>query len=1418
MLARRRSMPGLRAVALAVAVSVLVQDAALAAGPEIWRASAPSAAILPSSDGPGQGAPERWGHTTHRRRFKDSELIINIQDSHANLDAQSSIGRVLDEFGAAYNIELIGLEGSAGRMDTDLVAEFPDERVRGDVAEGLLKKTMISAAEYRNILQGGGAELFGVEDARLYRRNVRDYQKLLFIRADAQEQLSRVRRALEPRDQAELPVVVPVIHRMSVDHAEGRLKFADYWERMSREAASAGVKPSGYDAIASLAKALELERSIDFAAAAAERGTLIQALKGNLPVSERARFVKELVLFKTGKMRAAQMHRTLLERARKFLPDTPAPELTKYAAYLALYEKIDLAALFIQIRSFERELIAALLTGPGQRDAYARMEMLDLLERLFDGELTPDDYGRYLGLRSAVGLGALRARAGEGSGTDWALLARAERTARGFYGRVEARNRAMIGRLTARMREKGVRTAALVTGGFHAEGLSKLMERDRISHVVVLPHFDAGGPERPYAAVITSKGSYLDRSIRTAALAEVIALAVWSASVQGVSVPRAKAVLERNARKIVRRRLSERRSAYPASSKSVSSQAPDPGPGRAADRWIGTASVLAGIDADLAVQMVRTAEVNGDRIRVGGFEFKGSADVSTSGSGVRRRKASVRLTGRAQESPAALTDVAPMPAVSDRSDRTEERAADFAQAIRSAGDRMRQYSGKFTDAGRLNAEFDALVGMTLRKKGLDPDRMPRAARELADRVRASSVGHVIASRRASGTPPAAIAAARMAEPSRAERRTRQAREREEAKTGVSRERGTSSEHHWIWTDSGSRTLEIERFDPASDRAADRMGWIKAPLVWLGAFLRWMGLLDPEATPWKIGGAGSARGAMEGHAAVHFKVLRGPERELRGYVVLDVETDDGEVAGVQALGFVMPGASQLRPTLLESLVETDVRGMAWAAEDFLNGLVFKEAIRAGARLAGQQPVFRPAYIDYSASPAGTAARPSGSRMSAMPLTPARLRSVVALRGITDHSADDKEFNFMILSAQLQNYLAQTHQRALSEHASDWHDQVTARLQKLEARIKLNRRSKDPVKETLAGLDRMIDSTGLLLAQAEKSLKKKDRDVRAETLKRIRRIHRLLETRKDYVLKRVALEPVDLQEVLKKYGNKLIDRLPKQLEAPKRSDYRITVRKAPGTHYRDLWIDPMAVKRIMAEVVRNAFKYGAHRVVVRLDRSGDRVTVRFEDDGPGIPAELLEKGQLFRYGVTTGGTGLGLYEARELARSHGGDLTAVNLKSKGAALILTLNAAQPSAARMAALPEQAMLAFSMGEFFTPGFFITLAVMTGIAALVRAALTAKHPTAGKTRRSAASSPAASSVPRPSSKSRPILSIFVYGPLLALAAMAFETWYFSKHRTTPLKAEYELLSGQDPIPARPRGVTPAAGFDMIEADRAGR
>jgi signal transduction histidine kinase len=114
---------------------------------------------------------------------------------------------------------------------------------------------------------------------------------------------------------------------------------------------------------------------------------------------------------------------------------------------------------------------------------------------------------------------------------------------------------------------------------------------------------------------------------------------------------------------------------------------------------------------------------------------------------------------------------------------------------------------------------------------------------------------------------------------------------------------------------------------------------------------------------------------------------------------------------------------------------------------------------------------------------------------------------------------------------------------------------------------------------------------------------------------------------------------------------------------------------GTSTVPLLAKPNALKRCLSNLLHNAIKYGQRAHVTMAD-TGSHLQICIRDEGPGIPDDQLE--QVFEpfYRLEssrsrdTGGTGLGLCIARDIAEAHGGSIQLRNHPDGGLQATLTL----------------------------------------------------------------------------------------------------------------------------------------------------
>ncbi len=142
---------------------------------------------------------------------------------------------------------------------------------------------------------------------------------------------------------------------------------------------------------------------------------------------------------------------------------------------------------------------------------------------------------------------------------------------------------------------------------------------------------------------------------------------------------------------------------------------------------------------------------------------------------------------------------------------------------------------------------------------------------------------------------------------------------------------------------------------------------------------------------------------------------------------------------------------------------------------------------------------------------------------------------------------------------------------------------------------------------------------------------------------------------------AVEPIDINQLLPMLQAEFAE-----LGA------RVTVR---GRAIRRFVGKPQALKRCLTNLISNAINFGTSATVLVED--GAALVIRVRDEGPGLPPEELERVFEPFYRVEssrnrdTGGSGLGLSIARDVAQSLGGSLILRNLPERGLEAVLSFS---------------------------------------------------------------------------------------------------------------------------------------------------
>ncbi len=119
----------------------------------------------------------------------------------------------------------------------------------------------------------------------------------------------------------------------------------------------------------------------------------------------------------------------------------------------------------------------------------------------------------------------------------------------------------------------------------------------------------------------------------------------------------------------------------------------------------------------------------------------------------------------------------------------------------------------------------------------------------------------------------------------------------------------------------------------------------------------------------------------------------------------------------------------------------------------------------------------------------------------------------------------------------------------------------------------------------------------------------------------------------------------------------------------------------------WVDPVHLSQVITNLLTNAAKYGADKVILSATSSHGRVVISIADNGPGVEPDFVpylfdrfSRSAAARSGRQRG-SGLGLYIVRDLLAANGGTIRYATSPSGGAEFRIDLHATRGAAPRTA-----------------------------------------------------------------------------------------------------------------------------------------
>lgn len=486
-------------------------------------------------------------------RYEGAEgpFVVLIQDAHANTDAQRNIAGMLEhlariqkEAGGKLFVAVESAQGSLHPEYLDFVPEFKEAGQA--VAESLLDKGELSGAEFfawnryaRGDWRRGDVRIEGVENTELFRQNLAGYRALLRERPNFSSVLEKSESTLA----SELTKIKnPDLNRFyrersrrknghyglrRKDAAHGDLGvYARYLQEQSLKVLEINLlDPFEQLRFPNYARMLRLQNTqVDFSAPGLEASW--NKLAASLPREEWSGAMRALGydygIIGSGKD-ASRAHqavftpRFLAEQLELAVPqDAPSWKddlaVRNAVRVMILQSEIDAAQLFEEMSRLENAILLKLAAGPEEKEWVRRTEAFELLKRLLYLEMTRGD------------LDAMKKAQPDFAEMLRALLSRedADRLlyltyrAIDFYRQARLRDETLIENALALADSEAANPdsarpiLAVVSGGFHAEGMIEILRRRQNDIVLVTPRLSEMDQGQKYERVMSGANAAVD--------------------------------------------------------------------------------------------------------------------------------------------------------------------------------------------------------------------------------------------------------------------------------------------------------------------------------------------------------------------------------------------------------------------------------------------------------------------------------------------------------------------------------------------------------------------------------------------------------------------------------------------------------------------------------------------------------------------------------------------------------------------------------------------------------------------------------------------------------------------------------------------------------------------------------------------
>jgi len=462
--------------------------------------------------------PSTIGRITNGNYFGSDTVVVNVQDLHCNPEVQRNISSILGNLDEKYHLEKVFLEGGYGDIDVSWLGKITAPgTVKKNIADILVDQGRLTGTEYYAFNNKRPALLKGIEDEQIHKANIQRLGKILNRKPFYEEKVKLLDKDLAFLEAKYFTVRNRKFNQIVERYRLGKMPANRFYKLLGKYVETVNSNPDvfnnpftiamgNYPNMQGYLELQKLNKELDYKRISRQLQVFVGLLKDKLPYS-----AYNYLLEKTGNF--SQMDKlyvtlSLMTKEYNISLQKNFPDLRKFLDYVDKGQTVNPIELIKEEKKLIEEIRIAFSSDVSELEVSFAVDFYQYFKDYLFNQLAADDYAYF-----NEQVGKFKKIWGKYTYVDHLKAFEPDFSLLNEYYKVNAdRNQVFLKnmlpageqlgkhptlqsggredniRQTVKCLDTASNVIVVVAGGFHTQGLEKILDDRKISYVSITPN------------------------------------------------------------------------------------------------------------------------------------------------------------------------------------------------------------------------------------------------------------------------------------------------------------------------------------------------------------------------------------------------------------------------------------------------------------------------------------------------------------------------------------------------------------------------------------------------------------------------------------------------------------------------------------------------------------------------------------------------------------------------------------------------------------------------------------------------------------------------------------------------------------------------------------------------------------------